>query len=159
MFGPLVRKRMLGKTTGPLARRGIMAKKKTTRKKTAKKKTPVRIDSIKYSDKRKNIPTEELRDFVREEDQEAPPTLYPRDPSLDPQLVWKGKDQQDAQPLSVPTVPIYIQEKISGFRLLGKRCDSEGKRQLSRLAFRKLVMVAAVCSLVCGGTLAFNTGG
>jgi adenine-specific DNA-methyltransferase len=39
-------------------------------------------------------------------------TLYPRDPSLDPQLVWKGKDGQDAHPLEVPAVPIYIQEKI-----------------------------------------------
>ncbi len=38
--------------------------------------------------------------------------LYPRDPSLDPQLVWKGKDEQDAQDLAVPVVPIYIQEKI-----------------------------------------------
>ena len=39
--------------------------------------------------------------------------LYPWDPSLDPQLVRKGKDQQDSQPLEVPVVPIYIQEKIS----------------------------------------------
>ena len=38
--------------------------------------------------------------------------LYPRDPSLDPQLVWKGKDEQDRQDLAVPVVPIYIQEKI-----------------------------------------------
>jgi hypothetical protein len=38
--------------------------------------------------------------------------LYPRDPSLDPQLVWKGKDQLDQEPLEVPAVPIYIQEKI-----------------------------------------------
>ena len=38
--------------------------------------------------------------------------LYPRDPSLDPQLVWKGKDEQDRQDLDVPVVPIYIQEKI-----------------------------------------------
>ena len=38
--------------------------------------------------------------------------LYPRDPSLDPQLVWKGKDEQDASRLEVPAVPIYIQEKI-----------------------------------------------
>jgi len=41
---------------------------------------------------------------VREEDQEAAPVLYPRAPSLDPQLVWRGKDAQDAEPLSVPTV-------------------------------------------------------
>lgn len=38
--------------------------------------------------------------------------LYPRDPSLDPQLVWKGKDEQDTHPLEVPVVPIYIQEKV-----------------------------------------------
>ena len=38
--------------------------------------------------------------------------LYPRDPSLDPQLVWKGKDEQDAKDLAVPVVPVYIQEKI-----------------------------------------------
>ena len=38
--------------------------------------------------------------------------LYLRDPSLDPQLVWKGKDEQDREPLEVPVVPVYIQEKI-----------------------------------------------
>ena len=43
---------------------------------------------------------------------EAKPILYPRDPSLDPQLVWKGKDEQDAKDLAVPAVPVYIQEKI-----------------------------------------------
>ena len=38
--------------------------------------------------------------------------LYARDPSLDPQLVWKGKDEQDREPLEVDIVPIYIQEVI-----------------------------------------------
>jgi adenine-specific DNA-methyltransferase len=67
---------------------------------------------MKHKDKRVNIPTEELREFVRAEE-EAPKTmLYPRDPSLDPQLVWKGKDEQDREDLAVPVVPIYIQEKI-----------------------------------------------
>ena len=47
------------------------------------------------------------------EDENAPKTLlYPRDPSLDPQLVWKGKDEQDRHPLAVPSVPVYIQETI-----------------------------------------------
>jgi adenine-specific DNA-methyltransferase len=47
------------------------------------------------------------------DDERAPGTvLYPRDPSLDPQLVWKGKDEQDREDLAVPVVPIYIQEKI-----------------------------------------------
>ena len=44
---------------------------------------------------------------------EAIPKLrYPRDPSLDPQLVWKGKDEQDGEDLEVDAPPIYIQEKI-----------------------------------------------
>src|SRR6185437_16055986 len=37
---------------------------------------------------------------------------YPRNPDLDPQLVWRGKDEQDSAPLAVDTVPIYIQEKV-----------------------------------------------
>jgi len=33
------------------------------------------------------------------EDEKRPATLlYPHDPSLDPQLVWKGRDQQDGEP-------------------------------------------------------------
>src|SRR4030043_632096 len=72
----------------------------------------VPVESLKHKDKRKNIPTEELRDFVKEDENRPSTVLYPRDPSLDPQLVWKGKDEQDSQPLAVPAVPIYIQEKI-----------------------------------------------
>ncbi|MBS1819103.1 MAG: site-specific DNA-methyltransferase [Acidobacteria bacterium] len=77
-----------------------------------KKNGPTPIESIKHKDGRVNIPTEELRDFVAD-DERAPKTmLYPRDPSLDPQLVWKGKDEQDSAPLDVPVVPVYIQEKV-----------------------------------------------
>lgn len=77
-----------------------------------KKPAPAPVEAIRHNDRRKNIPTEELRDFVAE-DEAAPQTmLYPRDPSLDPQLVWKGKDEQDRADLAVPVVPIYIQEKI-----------------------------------------------
>jgi adenine-specific DNA-methyltransferase len=75
-------------------------------------KTGTKIESVRHKDTRKNIPTEELRDFVAEQEQKPQAVLYPRDPSLDPQLVWKGKDEQDAKDLEVPAVPIYIQEKI-----------------------------------------------
>jgi adenine-specific DNA-methyltransferase len=80
----------------------------------AKKNGPrIRVESIRHlKDRRANIPTEELRDFVAD-DELAPQTmLYPRDPSLDPQLVWEGKDEQDRESLAVPVVPVYIQEKI-----------------------------------------------
>jgi adenine-specific DNA-methyltransferase len=56
-------------------------------------------------------PIEALLHVANEED--APQEmLYPRDPTLDPQLVWRGKDEQDRKDLAVPVVPIYIQEKI-----------------------------------------------
>src|SRR5688572_16493587 len=77
-----------------------------------RKSTTVDIEHLKHLDHRRNIPTEELRDFVQVDEQRPVHALYPRDPSIDPQLVWKGKDEQDRQPLEVPAVPIYIQEKI-----------------------------------------------
>lgn len=78
----------------------------------AKAKSSVTVDAIRHNDTRKNIPTSELRDFMAEEETKPRTMLYPRDPSLDPQLVWQGKDEQDSTELAVPVVPIYIQEKI-----------------------------------------------
>ena len=77
-----------------------------------KPKSPTPVLATKHKDKRANIPTEELRDFVADDEKAPKKILYPRDPSLDPQLVWQGKDEQDRAPLEVPAVPIYIQEKI-----------------------------------------------
>jgi adenine-specific DNA-methyltransferase len=77
-----------------------------------KKPAPAKVESIRHKDKRKHIPTEELRDFVAQDEHAPRSVLYPRDPSLDPQLVGKGKDEQDRADLAVPVVPIYIQEKI-----------------------------------------------
>ncbi len=71
-----------------------------------------RVEEIRHDDKRANIPTEESREFVAADERSPSALLYPRDPSLDPQLVWKGKDNQDRQGLAVPSVPVYIQEKI-----------------------------------------------
>jgi|SRR5687768_9048268 len=80
------------------------------KKPTPKKTTPV--ESVTHKDERTNIPTEELRGFFADDERSPKKLLYPRDPSLDPQLVWKGKDEQDANDLAVDVVPIYIQEKI-----------------------------------------------
>jgi len=83
-------------------------------KKSAKstRAAPVPVTAHTHLAKRANIPTEELRDFVADAERAPKTLLYPRDPSLDPQLVWQGKDDQDRQDLAVPSVPIYIQEKI-----------------------------------------------
>jgi adenine-specific DNA-methyltransferase len=87
-----------------------MPRKPSDKPKNAKPTTPITV--VKHKDKRANIPTEELRDFVADDEKKPRTVFYPRDPSLDPQLVWKGKDEQDSQDLAVPAVPIYIQEKI-----------------------------------------------
>lgn len=124
------------------------------RKKTA---TPKQIEALRHSDaKRKNIPTAELQSAAQraEELQPYEPVQYqrryplaegetrPRDPDLDPQLLWKGarvrlnadqlkeatekgyidisdaqlvwrgKDQQDWSDLVVQAPPLYIQEKV-----------------------------------------------
>src|SRR5262245_55789996 len=94
-----------------------MARKKTTNGKKASnngaKGTTTPVDAIKHTaEKRPNIPTRELASFAADDEIRPKKLLYPRDPSLDPQLVWKGKDEQDQKPLEVPAVPIYIQEKV-----------------------------------------------
>ncbi len=61
---------------------------------------------------RKNIPSAEQQSFVQQ-DQTAPKQIrYPRNTDLDPQLVWRGKDEQDWSDLVVNAPPLYIQEKV-----------------------------------------------
>lgn len=70
------------------------------------------VEALRHEDKRVNIPTADAYDFVDEQAASPVQLRYPRDPSLDPQLVWKGKDEQDADDLVVDAPPVYIQEKI-----------------------------------------------
>ena len=75
--------------------------------------TPKSVETLKHdADKRKNIPTAEHQSVIQKE-QEAPRTVkYPRNTDLDPQLVWRGKDEQDWSDLVVHAPPLYIQEKV-----------------------------------------------
>jgi adenine-specific DNA-methyltransferase len=83
-----------------------MAKKPTKPTKPKTPTGPTPIDAIKHKDGRVNIPTQELRGFVATDEAAPPKMRYPRDASLDPQLVWQGKDAQDAADLEVPVVPV-----------------------------------------------------
>ncbi len=78
-----------------------------------KPKQPKQVDALKHAEaKRLNIPTAEYQS-VQDKAQQAPKVLrYPRNTDLDPQLVWRGKDEQDAEDLVVQAPPIYIQEKV-----------------------------------------------
>ncbi|MGQ0595090.1 MAG: site-specific DNA-methyltransferase [Gammaproteobacteria bacterium] len=71
------------------------------------------VETLRHrEDKRKNIPTAEHQS-VLEKEHEAPRTVkYPRNTDLDPQLVWRGKDEQDWSDLVVHVPPLYIQEKV-----------------------------------------------
>src|ERR1700691_5969576 len=61
----------------------------------------------------KNIPTAEFQSVMHKEEQSPVRVAYERrNRDLDPQLVWRGKDQQDWSDLVTHAPPIYIQEKI-----------------------------------------------
>src|SRR5436309_4024663 len=83
----------------------------------ARKATPPagkRIETLKHEEaKRKNIPTAEYQSVIQKEAEEPRRAAYERrNRDLDPQLVWRGKDQQDWSDLVVQAPPLYIQEKV-----------------------------------------------
>src|ERR1700738_400305 len=62
---------------------------------------------------RKNIPTAEFQSVMRKEEQSPVRVAYERgNRHLDPQLVWRGKDEQDWSDLIVQAPPLYTQEKV-----------------------------------------------
>ena len=77
----------------------------------AKRKPETEVGSYSHPEAtRKNIPTAETERFMADEEAAPKKLRWPRNPDLDPQLVWRGKDWQGD--LEVPVVPVYIQEKI-----------------------------------------------
>ena len=86
-------------------------------RRTAKPNGPTPVDSIKHGDKRTNIPTADAHAFVDPAIEEVRKARYPRDESLDPQLVWRGKyppvnEADSGDDLVTDAPPIYIQEKV-----------------------------------------------
>ena len=80
------------------------------KKKTVKKK----VETLVHEDaKRRNIPTAEYDSLVDKNDKASVSVAYERrNRDLDPQLVWRGKDEQDWSDLVVNAPPLYIQEKV-----------------------------------------------
>ena len=61
----------------------------------AKKNTAKTVVTLKHdADKRKNIPTAEFQSVITTNEQKPVEKRYPRNTDLDPQLVWRGKDEQ-----------------------------------------------------------------
>ncbi|MBK6614248.1 site-specific DNA-methyltransferase [Ottowia sp.] len=108
---------------------------------TRQPKAPLVVDTLKHEGAtRKNIPTAEYQSVMARDEQSPKPVAYPRantqwlnelaalhdlgeasellqragrlNRDLDPQLLWRGKDQQDWSDLVVNAPPLYIQEKV-----------------------------------------------
>jgi adenine-specific DNA-methyltransferase len=77
-------------------------------------KKPIDVEALTHDRAtRKNIPTAEFESVMRPEEKEALRIAYERrNRDLDPQLVWRGKDKQDASDLIASAPPLYIQEKV-----------------------------------------------
>ncbi|HDR9140393.1 TPA: site-specific DNA-methyltransferase [Burkholderia vietnamiensis] len=126
----------------------------------ATKKTQVTgksIEQITHTDaKRKNIPTVEHQSVMQQHEQAPVQVTYPRanrqwleelcalhdagnvspefqqrlNRDLDPQLIWRGKDQQDWSDLVVNAPPLYIQEKVKPKVLIDDlRRETEARRE------------------------------
>ena len=82
--------------------------------KATKTKTKKKVETLTHEDaSRKNIPTAEYEAVLHEKDKSSIRVAYDRrNRDLDPQLVWRGKDEQDWSDLVVHAPPLYIQEKV-----------------------------------------------
>ena len=80
----------------------------------AKTKKPKSIETITHDEaSRTNIPTAEYQSVMAKADQSPIQVAYQRrNRDLDPQLVWRGKDEQDWSDLVAQAPPLFIQEKV-----------------------------------------------
>jgi len=100
-----------------------MAKKKTNK---------LTVETLKHEEaSRKNIPTAEHQSVMYDKEKSAVRVAYERrNRDLDPQLVWRGKDEQDWSDLVVHAPPLYIQEKVQPKVLIDdlmRRSQSDAK--------------------------------
>ncbi len=80
----------------------------------AKRKSTKTVETLRHQDaSRKNIPTAEYQAVMAEDDRNPIKVAYERrNRDLDPQLVWRGKDEQNWSDLVVQAPPLFIQEKV-----------------------------------------------
>ena len=73
-----------------------------------------RVETLTHGEARRpNIPTAEYESVMDDAQKSPIQVAYERrNRDLDPQLVWRGKDEQDWSDLVVPAPPLYIQEKV-----------------------------------------------
>ncbi len=110
----------------------------------ARDQTPKQVETFTHDERRANIPNAEDRSLMDEEELSPIRVAYERrNPDLDPQLVWRGKD---SEPLEVQAPPLYIQERVhpqaliadlmrfSDLPLAGGDAEGRGGRPAQQLA-------------------------
>lgn len=96
----------------------------------AKQPTSRNVEQITHDDaKRKNIPTAEYQSVLDDAQKNPKQVRYPRNTDLDPQLVWRGKDEQDGSDLVVHAPPLYIQEKVHPKALIDELLRESKERE------------------------------
>jgi adenine-specific DNA-methyltransferase len=96
----------------------------------AKQPTTRNVEAITHEDaKRKNIPTAEYQSVLDDAQKNAKRVRYSRNIDLDPQLVWRGKDEQDWGDLVVHAPPLYIQEKVHPKALIDELLRESKERE------------------------------
>src|ERR1035438_1796455 len=79
---------------------------------------------------RKNIPTAEYQSVLQKAEQSPVRVAYERrNRDLDPQLVWRGKDEKDWSDLVVHVPPLYIQEKVQPKALIDELLRETRERE------------------------------
>ena len=89
------------------------------------------VEILKHDEaKRKNIPTAEYQSVLQKNEQSPIRVTYERrNRDLDPQLVWRGKDEQDWSDLVVHAAPLYIQEKVQPKALIDELLRETRERE------------------------------
>ena len=84
------------------------------RPRTRRTAAPKAVETLTHEDAtRRNLPSAEHQPLLRDEENTPVQIAYQRrNRDLDPQLVWRGKDEQDLGDLAVNAPPLYIQERV-----------------------------------------------
>ena len=93
--------------------------------------TPKSVENITHEEaRRRNLPSAEHQPLMRDEERHPIRIAYERrNRDLDPQLVWRGKDEQDWSDLVVNAPPLYIQERVHPKALVDDLMRQTAKRR------------------------------
>ncbi len=97
------------------------------------------VETLTHSDAtRRNLPSAEHQPLMAADEQHPVRLAYERrNRDLDPQLVWRGKDEQDLSDLVVNAPPLYIQERVHPKVLVDDLVRETGKRRESKAEGRQ----------------------